>query len=88
MLCSQEHLGLCNDSQGDAMTNFLEAFGESDQRQLFEAMQNVVILHQYQLSCDFELLMSEEVGNWVKAWNMTLYSYFLMTQYGNWKWVE
>jgi hypothetical protein len=62
----QEHLSLCSDSQGDAMTNFLEAFWESDQRQLFEAMQNVVILHQYQLSCDFELLMSKEAGNWVK----------------------
>lgn len=65
------------------MTDFLEAFLESDQRQVFEAMQNVVILHQYPLSCDFELLMSKEVGNWVKTRNMTLYSYFLMTQYGN-----
>jgi hypothetical protein len=70
------------------MTDFLEAFLESDQRQVFEAMRNVVILHQYRLSCDFELLMSKEAGNWVKARNMTLYSYFLMTQYGNWKWVE
>ncbi len=55
---------------------------------VFNALKNANILHQYWLICNFELLMSKEVGDWIKAVNTTWYSNFLMAQYDNKRWVE
>jgi hypothetical protein len=33
----------------------------------FQAMKDVVGMHQYRLFCDVDLLMNQEIGNWVKA---------------------
>ncbi len=44
------------------MTNFMEMFWEFDCRLVFETMINVVV-HQYQISCSFKLLMSNKKGN-------------------------
>lgn len=63
LLHLQEHLSLCSGSQGDVMIDFMEPFWESNQKLVFEAMQNFVVLHQYQMSCNFKLVMSKEVGD-------------------------
>ncbi len=55
---------------------------------VFNALKNPNILHQYWLIYNFELLMSKEVGDWIKAMNTTWYSNFLMAQYNNKRWVE
>ncbi len=46
------------------------------------------ILHHFWFSCDFDLLMTKEVKNWVKARSKTWYSNFFMNQYDNQWWVE
>jgi hypothetical protein len=53
----------------------------------FQAMKNAIVLHQYMLFCNFDLLMNQKVGNWVKAHNVIEYLHFLMMQYDNHKWV-
>jgi hypothetical protein len=54
----------------------------------FEVLRGAAIFHQYLIICNFELLMSKEVGGRVKARSTTWYSNFLMTQYDNKRWVE
>ncbi len=54
---------------------------------VFDALKNANILHQYWLICNFELLMSKKVGDYIKAMNTTWCSNFLMAQY-NKRWVE
>jgi hypothetical protein len=54
----------------------------------FEVLRGAAIFHQYLITCNFELLMSKEVGDWVKARSTTWYSNFLMKQYDNKRWVE
>jgi hypothetical protein len=49
----------------------IRVFWEFDRRQVFEAMTNAIILHQFQICYNFELLMSKEVGDWVNDWSMT-----------------
>jgi hypothetical protein len=66
----------------------MEMCWESYQWQVFEAMQNVTILHQYRMPCDFEQLMNKKVEDWVKAQSMAWYLHFLMTQYENQRWVK
>jgi hypothetical protein len=39
---------------------------------LVEGTMSVLILDQFKFSCDFELLMTKEVDNWVKVWNYLL----------------
>ncbi len=34
---------------------------------LVDRVKDNAILHHFWLSCDFDLLMTKEVGNWVKA---------------------
>jgi hypothetical protein len=36
----------------------------------FQAMKNAIVLCQYMLFCNFDLLMNQKVGNWVKAHNI------------------
>jgi hypothetical protein len=36
----------------------------------FQAMKNATILCQYMLFYNFDLLMNQKVGNWVKAHNI------------------
>jgi hypothetical protein len=46
-------------------------FSTCDNRLLFGTMMNAIVLHQFWLSYNFELLMTKEVGDWVKAKNTT-----------------
>jgi hypothetical protein len=43
---------------------------------VFQALRDMAILHQYWMICNFELLTSKEVGDWVKARNTTWYLNF------------
>lgn len=49
----------------------------------FKHGRNLVVVHQYRLSCNFEILMSKKLGDWVKVQNITWYSNFLMIKYDN-----
>jgi len=42
--------------------NLLHAF--------FQAMKNATVLRQYMLFCNFDILMNQKEGNWVKAHNI------------------
>jgi hypothetical protein len=46
---------------------------------VFQKM-NVLIFHKYRLSCVYDLLLSQELGDWVKARSITWYCQFLMTK--------
>jgi hypothetical protein len=55
---------------------------------LVNHVKDSAILHHFWFSCDFDLLMTKEVNNWVKAQSTTWYSNFFMNQYNNQWWVE
>jgi hypothetical protein len=38
---------------------------------VFETMANALILHSYKISCVYELLLSQELGDWVKTRSTT-----------------
>jgi hypothetical protein len=60
----------------------------SNIRLLVESAWNGVILHHFKLYYNFVLLMTKEVGDWVKVQNTIWYLNFLMTQHENSKCVE
>jgi hypothetical protein len=62
---------------GNLMEDLFRSWA-SDSQLLFVTLKNVVVLHQFQLSCNFELLMTKDVVDWVKARSNTWYSYFFM----------
>jgi hypothetical protein len=55
---------------------------------IFETMVNAIILHSYRISYVYELLLCQELGDWVKARSTTWYSQFLLTQYEDKSWIE
>lgn len=50
---------------------------------LFFQMMNVLIFNMYRLSYVYDLLLGQDLGDWVKARSTTWYVHFLMTQYDN-----
>jgi hypothetical protein len=60
---------------GNLMEDLFRSWA-SDSQSLFVSLKNAVVLHQFQLSCNFELLMTKDVVDWVKAMSNTWYSNF------------
>jgi len=71
----QELIILYNEVENETMMgNFMEDLSRSwasDSQLLFVLVRNVIVLHQFQLSCNFELLMTEDIVDWVKARSTT-----------------
>jgi hypothetical protein len=82
---------LCSEVENECMrvmgllTNYYLA---SNIRLLVESAWNVVILHHFNFYYNFDLLMTKEVGDWVKVQNTIWYLNFLMTQHENSKCIE
>ncbi len=51
---------------GNLMEDLFRSWA-SDSRLLFVALRNAIVLHQFQLSCNVELLMTKDVADWVKT---------------------
>jgi len=45
------------------MANVIGDFCEVDCRLLFEAIKNIIVLHMYQLCCNFDLMMNLKIPN-------------------------
>jgi hypothetical protein len=79
----QELIILYNEIENEPMMgNLMEVLFRSwasDRRLLLVTMRNVIVLHQFRLSCNFDLLMTKDVVDWVRGRNTTWYSNFLMT---------
>jgi hypothetical protein len=55
---------------------------------LFKTMVNALNLHKYRIFCIYNLLLNQDLGDWVKARSTKWYSQFLMTQYDDRRWIE
>jgi len=81
-----KHLHFEDDN--DLTNNLVGNFSELTNRLMLEGMKNGAILHHYWWFYNFDILISKEVGDLVKAKSITWYSNFFMTQYDNQRWVE
>lgn len=54
---------------------------------VFDKM-NALILHSYKISCMYDLLLNHDFEDWVKARSTTYYSWFLMIQYDDKRWIK
>jgi hypothetical protein len=55
---------------------------------MFETMVNAMILHSYRISYVYELLLCQELGDWVKARSTSWYSQSLIIQYDDKRRIE
>jgi hypothetical protein len=59
-----------------------------DNIRLFQNLLNSIVLHEYKMTIIYELLMSRELSNQVKAHYTIWFSHFLIIQYDDSKWIE
>ncbi len=59
-----------------------------DKGHVFKSMINALLLHSYKISYFSNLLLSQDIGDWVKAKSTTWFSQFLMMQYDDRRWIE
>jgi hypothetical protein len=59
------------EDDNDLSNNLVGNFNELTSRLMLEVMKNGIILHRYWWSNNFNILISKDVGDWVKAKNIT-----------------
>jgi hypothetical protein len=89
MLYEVHALLLCYEKDIDEITHQTSCINaKSTSREIFQTLLNYVVLHEYQMSLVYDLMLTMELSDYVRIRSTTRFTHFLMMQYNDFKWIE